>query len=169
MFTLPKYSITNDTQSGSVLGRKLQDEINADTSVDVNVHHIDTVGDDIFITMESEPSESTINAITALVNAHTSLTAFESVQNVIENAMSFGRQLMKEYAASNVIAGYNTAQVKAISNHLENVQRYIDSGSLYVALDEINSLSPLTVDSVELISQAKLDEFSQKIMDYLGI
>lgn len=93
----------------------------------------------------------------------------EKIKKIITEAMEFGVELMTEYAANNVLAGYDKYQVKEISRYLRDVQRYLQSGSLYVALDEIQSLTPLEYNGVEIITQEQLDEFVQKIIDYLEI
>jgi hypothetical protein len=79
----------------------------------------------------------------------------------ILEAMEFGKQLMAEFGASNVLAGKSTAQIAAISDKLAVVQARILSGSLYAALSAINALEPDANVSAESIAEfkAKIEEF----------
>ena len=82
----------------------------------------------------------------------------------ILEAMEFGKQLMAEFGASNVLAGKTTAQIAAISDKLAVVQARILSGSLYAALSAIDALEPDANVSVESIA-----EFKAKIEAFLDI
>lgn len=82
----------------------------------------------------------------------------------ILEAMEFGKQLMAEFGASNVLAGKTTAQIAAISDKLAVVQARILSGSLYAALSAIDALEADANVSAEAIAEFKL-----KIEIFLGI
>ena len=86
------------------------------------------------------------------------------VKGRILEAMEFGKQLMAEFGASNVLAGKSTAQIAAISDKLAVVQARILSGSLNAALSAIDALEPDANVSAESIA-----EFKVKIQVFLGI
>lgn len=86
------------------------------------------------------------------------------VKTRILEAMEFGKQLIAEFGASNVLAGKSTAQIAAISDKLAVVQSRILSGSLYAALSAIDELEPDTNVSAEAIA-----EFKAKVQTFLGI
>jgi hypothetical protein len=82
----------------------------------------------------------------------------------ITAAMDFGKKLMAEYGASNVYSGKTIAEVKAIAAKLSTLQALLLSGSLYVALEEIDSITSDT-----LVTDQVKAEFKAKIRKYLGI
>lgn len=112
------------------------------------------------------PLASELTALDALITAHDSTTnaPTRSVEKAVSKAMGFGKNLMIEYAAENVLAGKTTAEVKTISDKLIDLQRLLDSGSLYVALEEMDNVVPDT-----LVTQATIDDFKAKIQAYLGV
>jgi hypothetical protein len=81
----------------------------------------------------------------------------------ILEAMEFGKQLMAEFGASNVLAGKSTAQIAVISDKLAVVQSRILSGSLYAALSAIDALEADANVSAEAIA-----EFKVKIETFLN-
>lgn len=89
----------------------------------------------------------------------------EMVSEKIIKAMEFGRKIIADYAATNVLMGYNLTQVKYIMDKTAKVRDSLLLGSLYVALDE---LSQIETDDV-LITTAKITIFRNKIQSYLGI
>lgn len=88
----------------------------------------------------------------------------EVVKARILEAMEFGKQLMAEFGATNVLAGKTTAQIAAISDKLSVVQSRLLSGSLYAALIAIDTLEPDANVSTEAIA-----EFKAKIQAFLGV
>ena len=79
-------------------------------------------------------------------------------------AMDFGKQLMVEYAVSNIMAGKTTDEIVAISDRLARVQFLLTSGSLYGALKALNDLQ-----TDELITEQTKQYFILKIRKYLGV
>lgn len=70
-----------------------------------------------------------------------SITPAQIVSSAIQNAQQFGEQLMVQYATQNVLQGITQAgKTQAVANYLVNVSYYLDSGSLYAAINEINTL-----------------------------
>jgi len=87
------------------------------------------------------------------------------IQKRVFAAMEFGRVLMSQYGASNILAGFNMEQIKDVMARTVKLQAAIQSGSLYVALDE---LAALETDEV-VITPARVTVFRHTIQDYLGI
>lgn len=96
--------------------------------------------------------------------AHSAPDMVTIVKNKILKAMDFGKNLMAEYGAKNILAGKSIADIKEITSRLATLQTLLTSGSLYCALDEMNNI---TAD--ELISQETINEFKTKLQNYLGI
>lgn len=99
-----------------------------------------------------------------LLTADATGTPLRLAKNAVLNAMLFGKDLMAEYGGKNILRGYTTAQVKELALSLNGIQALLVSGSLYSALEEIENFTPTA-----LVTQQDVDEFSQKIRDYLGI
>ena len=99
----------------------------------------------------------------AAANAQAASIAY--VKNKIVNAMAFGRDVMAEYGAQNVVAGYSLAQIQQIIIATSEVQAAIITGSLNVALD---ALSRVPVDGT-LITTDKITFFRNKFQDFLGL
>lgn len=87
------------------------------------------------------------------------------IKRKILEAIKFGEELMIEYATSNILAGLNVEQVKYIIHETKEVQQALSTGSLYVALEELNNL---TLDEV-MITESRVATFRNKIQVYLGI
>jgi len=134
-------------------------ELGNDTTLPDNTYQLMTTDD--FATYRAT-HQSDYNAyLTSLAPAATAVY----VTGKILNAVSFGRQIMAEYGAQNVLAGFNTTQIQTIMATTGNVQSALLSGSLKVALAELATITP---DGV-LVTQATLDSFRHKIQDYLGV
>jgi hypothetical protein len=92
-----------------------------------------------------------------------------SLQNKVTNrilqAMEFGKQIMAEYAAENVLAGLTIPQIQDILLRTAKIQSDLMTGSLYTALVEIDLVQ--TDDMV--VTPTKVKEFRNKIQVYLGL
>ena len=99
-----------------------------------------------------------------ITNHHAHVITLDVAKMRVQAAMDLGKQILIEFAATNIVRGINIAQVKELTTQFGNIQLLLMSGSLYSALDEIQKLTPNA-----LISQADKDYFSKKIMIFLGI
>jgi hypothetical protein len=84
------------------------------------------------------------NAVTTYWSSLTSTsfnpTETEQIQAAIQAAMTFGQQLIVQYSAQNVAAGITQAgQTQAVANYLGPMINYLITGSLYAAIDQINT------------------------------
>lgn len=131
--------------------------------------YLETVGADrVYIWMSEELSNGQELILTNLINDHSIeivIQPAELVKQKILAAMSFGRGLIAEYGASNVLSGYSIEQIRDIMNRTYKVQNALNTGSLYVALTELDNIE--TDDSV--ITEEKILHFKHKIQDYLNI
>ena len=90
--------------------------------------------------------------------------ALPTVEARISAAMDFGKSLIIEFSARNVLNGITTDQVRELSTDLALLQQLLQSGSLYTALDEIESLTPKGI-----LTQDDINYFRDKIKTFLGI
>lgn len=81
----------------------------------------------------------------------------------IIKCMTFGKQIVAEFGADNLMAGKTSSQVLAIAAKLSNVQLLLLSGSLGSTLSVLSSITP---DAN--IEQATIDTFKNKIITFLG-
>lgn len=88
----------------------------------------------------------------------------KKIQSRISSAMDFGKQIMVEFAAQNVMRGITIDQVNKITNKFAHIQLLLLNGSLYSALQEIQNLKP-----DDWVRQQDIDTFVKKIKTFLGI
>lgn len=96
--------------------------------------------------------------------------AYEQVKLIIEGAMRFGQQMMISYASENVLMGITQAgKTKAVADYLEGVIRYMQTGSLYEVMHEIDRLKSegIPVELSPFVTEVRLEAFKNKILDYL--
>jgi hypothetical protein len=86
------------------------------------------------------------------------------VAKSITAAMNFGRGLMAEFGAANVLKRLTPAQVAGVAQKLLNVQLLLMSGSLYTAISAMNAIVPDAVLTAEVIKV-----YRNKIEEYLGV
>lgn len=80
-------------------------------------------------------------------------------------AMEFGRGIIAEYGAANTLSGFSVDQIRYIMTATEKVQAALNTGSLYVAMDELDKVP---VDEI-MITADKKTAVRHKIQDYLGV
>lgn len=90
-------------------------------------------------------------------------TETQLIASKILTRIAWGQQLMANFGAQNILAGYTTNQVAQIVQDLGDVQSLIQSGSLETANSLILNLTPTT-----LITQITINNFSAQIVAYLA-
>ena len=91
------------------------------------------------------------------------------IQEVIENAITYGNRLLVEFAAENVLLGITQAgKTSEVMNKLTSVSDAVSTGSLYEAVSRIKAI-PLSDYDSTFITMARLVLFANKIESYLGI
>src|SRR5690606_10791166 len=106
--------------------------------------------------------------LTSVVQNHTAsmtVSPAELIKQKIIAAMAFGRELIAEYGATNVLAGYSIEEIQEIMDKTARVQVALNTGSLYVALAELDAVE---IDG-SIITEEKMEIFRHKIQDYLQI
>lgn len=97
------------------------------------------------------------------------LTLEAVVRNTISEAMSFGSQVILEFATSNVMLGITQDQMTGTVRRVTSeVISCLTTGSLYDAINELKAIPSESYDS-KYITEARLLECCNKIEDYLGI
>jgi hypothetical protein len=127
--------------------------------------HCDCFGDSLSVFMTRDLADGEKTTCDNIVSNHTTTDMAMYIQGKILAAMDFGKNMMSAYGAQNVMAGLTVSQVQTIMEMSAKVQTALLSGSLYVALIEINNITP----DGTLITQTTLDNFRHNIQDYLGI
>lgn len=128
--------------------------------------HINCSGTNaITIVMNENLTEEQVEVLDDIVTNHTTTDTQTYVRNRILAAMDFGRNIMADYGATNVLAGRTVEQIQTIMSQTGSVQAALLSGSLYVALDELAQIEP----DGTLITEDTLTTFRHKIQAYLGI
>lgn len=96
-------------------------------------------------------------------------TQQEQIQKIISDAISFGTQLISEFAAQNVIIGITQDNMTGVVR--KNMREVIDAlstGSLYDAIYEARLISSDKKD-LKYITDTRLLQFINKIETYLNI
>jgi hypothetical protein len=92
------------------------------------------------------------------------------VKQSIINAINFGQNLIVEFATENVLMGITQAgKTKEVSDYLIDVMRYLQSGSLYGVINEVDRLLAEGVpsDLSPFITPNRLSQFKSRIVHYL--
>ena len=143
---------------------KLMDEI---VAAEIPIIGADLISSTSFTINTSSPlSVEQAQALTNIVNAHVAAaTMQEIVTDKILDAMRFGRSIIASYGASNVLSGYSITQIQYIMQATSSVQVALNTGSLYVAIAELNRIIP---DGI-IITAPKITTVRNQIEDYLKI
>lgn len=99
-------------------------------------------------------------------------TISASIKVIIENAMTFGHDMMVEFATENVMMGITQAgKTRDVSTLLADVAVYLNTGSLYEVVAEIERIKAngISGDLAPFVTVARLDAFKLKITNYLGL
>lgn len=89
----------------------------------------------------------------------------------VEAAMKFGQKLIIEFAGENVAMGITQAgKTKEVADYLEGVTRYLNTGSLYEVINEINRLKTkgLPDDLAPFISEERMNLFIERVQSFFN-
>lgn len=124
-------------------------------------------------------SEETLNSLRS-----SNLTAYNTwknpptlntiVNNSIGNASDFGQNLIRQASIQNVLTGITQAgKTRDFTLYCHRLIHFLETGSLYGALDELNVLLADTSDAktslYPFLTDAKLNDYKTKILVYLGL
>lgn len=106
------------------------------------------------------------------LNSHSfDITMDEYIDLKLNQATQFGLSLIKSAAKENMLMGITQAgKTRQVSNYLERMQTYLQSGSLYAAIDEINELiaNGLPSELSPFITEVRLLSYKSKIQGFLS-
>lgn len=137
-----------------------------------------TSEDNLCVILKNDNS-SDISIITSYWNSITeegtqALDQYELQQmiiNKIQNAVSFGSDLMIRFASDNIAMGITQAgKTKAVSDYLADATRYVQTGSLYEVVHEVDRLlaAGIPSDLDPFITASRMNSIKQEILDYLS-
>lgn len=124
---------------------------------------------DLTINFSDNPSTEIITEIETILGTYFEGTLL--ARSIVENAMEFGNEMILNFASENVLMGITQAgKTKDVADYLQNVDRYMRSGSLYEVINEINSLitAGVPVDLAPFITEDRLNQFITEINEYLA-
>jgi hypothetical protein len=133
----------------------------AGSALTIAIDHIDTLGETVALYTLTELDENQQQVLENVVAAHIETTQADVIIDKIMRVQDFGRRMMAEYGAFNVLSGMNTAQVLQVASKLQTLQLLLMSGSLYAALTELDA-----IETDALITQQVKDAFKQKLLDF---
>lgn len=143
---------------------KLNNEIAA---ANIPMISMDLISDSEFIVNTAvELTSQQLQTLNAIIAAHVTTTNIKDVVAArIMAARDFGMKLIAQYGAQNVLSGYDIQQIQYIMEKTAKVQAALNTGSLYVAINELNAIEP----DGNLITAEKIASFRNLIEDYLQI
>lgn len=135
------------------------------SDVGIPMMSMDLINSHEFIVNTAEElNGSQVSALNSVVSSHVSTTNMEDiVAGKISAARAFGNKLIAQYGAQNVLAGYDIATIQMIMEKTAKVLVALNTGSLYVAITELNAIE--TDESI--VTAAKVKAFRNLIEDYL--
>ena len=149
---------------------KLEKEISASSVSSLLVSLMLDGADALTINMSRalDPTEQAI--LDALVSAHSAgPTTLESCVAIVDNAMTFGVGLIRDFAGENVSLGITQRGLTShVRKTLVEVGACLVSGSLYDAISELRVVDPNALDA-NVMTAARLLVFRNKIETYLNI
>jgi len=96
------------------------------------------------------------------------LIATKNVSQIVKAAIEFGNSLLVEFSTENILLGITQdGMTKTVRQAMTEIILALQTGSLYDAIDEID-LIPAESKDGKYITDARLQEYKQKIQDYLG-
>jgi|GEM_PF-5565870 len=102
-----------------------------------------------------------------LLSHYSESTASPSVNTIIsgkiKSAELFGKELIREIATDNVLAGATIDEIRQMISDHNNIILMLLSGSLYTAISAIQEITP-----TEILTQQRIDQYIGKIKYYLG-
>jgi hypothetical protein len=150
---------------GTINLNKLQNELLSYPVVGLSINSTNLI-----IHASEELTGTQLSEIENIALSHDPIDMAEIIKQTIGDAMNFGNNLILEFAAENVLLGITQAgKTKAVADYLADVTRYAQTGSLYEVLNEIHRLESLGLpQNLEpFVTQARINLFKQKILDYL--
>lgn len=126
----------------------------------------------VFNSNYSNEDETLVNNYwNSLSESDFQLSNVEIVISNISNAIAFGHELMLKFSAELVLMGILQAnKSKQVNDYLINIERYLRTGSLYVAIEELQSLINITPPEslAPFVTSDRLQSYKSQIETYLN-
>jgi hypothetical protein len=161
--------LKSSTLRGNVSLTKLQQEIEASNITKTVMNMVD-IGNEFAVVFNEELSNEERDTLDSLISSHNFLSPADEVKIVVSNAITFGHNLIVDFASENVLMGITQAgKTKDVADYLADLMRYAQTGSLYEVINEVDRLiaTGLPVDLEPFITQARMEAFKQQVVDYL--
>lgn len=149
---------------------ELQSEINKlSGSVSNQLLYIDSIDSSLYLNFETEVTVAHEEQIDLVIGAFNQLTPLKQVQQIVQNAINFGNQIIFDFTVENVLLGITqlglTTHVRKVTTEIITA---LTTGSLYDAIVEVKALHPDDLDS-DILTPARLLKFRNKLEAYLGL
>lgn len=120
------------------------------------------------------PQSSAYRTINSMPVSAPPLTTTQIYTAVVESAMDFGQQLMVQFAVANIRAGITQAgQTQSVMNYTTNLAQCLNTGSLYAAIADIETMiadtSSTKTGLSPFITNNILYSYLNQIQSYLNI
>lgn len=132
--------------------------------------------DQLHVVFHDEVTQEDLSALTTFWSQVTEVqfspSLHEIISQKINGASAFGRALILDFAVDNVQLGVTQAgKTRAVSDYCRALQRYLESGSLYAAVEQINEMltagAPLELSP--FVTAARLTSYRDRILGYLAL
>lgn len=123
-------------------------------------------------TPTQEETDAVTNFWTQVTQQQFSPTLRDIISGKINDAVIFGQAVILDAAVENVQMGVTQAgKTKAVADYCGNIQRYLQTGSLYAVLTEIDALIAAGVppELSPFITSDRLLSYKTKVMVFLGL
>lgn len=144
-------------------------EVDIKSAIPSTINYLSSEGDQVYIHTNRNLTEAETIILDGIVANHS--VTVDIAKKKIEAAMQFGNALLVEFATDNVMQGITqTGKTKAVADYCCDIMRYIQSGSLYETINEVDRLVSLGVpaDLAPYVTAVRLNQFKQRILNFLG-
>lgn len=153
-----------DYKNTVALVDKLEDEILASIIREKYVS-MSTFGVDLSVFVQGDLTADEKTALDVVIAAHVPFDPKAAARNAVAEAMTFGRSVIIDCGAFNAVRNLTSIQIKDITTKTQCVITALLTGSLYVALDELELVSTdATILTADWVTQIR-----NSIQDYLEI
>jgi hypothetical protein len=134
-----------------------------------SVDHLDTNGSLVLIYFNSDLTVEQKSLLDAIVSAHVVMTQSETVNLIIERAITFGSILQRDFVTENVMLGITQRGLTGhVRKTLREVKDALETGSLYDAIHEVRMLNPADFDDT-ILTPTRLLTFRNKIEEFVNV
>lgn len=162
------YFDKNDTLDKNLNKDLLLNEI---SEIIPSIRNISVFETNFVVIFEGDLNASQIEILSNKISSHKSMTTQQRLAKIIKEASEFGQNLILEFAAENMLMGITQAgKTKQVADYLTDVIRYVQTGSLYEVVNEIDRLknSGIPENLSPYITEERMEIFKNRILGYLN-